>query len=738
LVLSSANLSPSGTSVSGNTITGNGGGVYSITSSTAINSLSATDTISGGPSGVGIAIQYSSAPLQVSGGVAISSLMPAATDADGSVVGYAITSAATETGADTTPGSWQYFNGSTWTSLAGASVSQAVYLAASTLVRWSDNDSGYTALSAVAVDNTVIATLGQALNVTTRGGSTAYSSGIATLPAATFSNSAVSLALASDTGASASDFITSNGTMNVNLSVSFNTWSYSTDSGTTWTTGSGTSFVLGAGSYAANAVQVRENGAGIQSVAKFANALTVDTAAPTVAVTMSDAALTLGEKSTITFQFSENVANFDINDVSIQNSAGGVGAGSLSVLTKVSDSKWTAVYTPVTETNTTGNKIVVALNGYNDVAGNNGSTGQSAFTVDTRFSSSLTAGFYGTTSTSSSANASVTTNAVIVDYWNPAWQGDTIRTYKNGSQIDVFTISGATNSKSLGNLAASPGDTFYSTVTHNGVTYNLFNMIKVNPGTAGLTRYDSPLVLDLNGDGVQTVDISHGAMFDLQATGTAQATGWVDAHDGLLAMDLNHDGKINSGAELFGNSTLLADGRNATSGWTALAQYDSNVDGKLDAQDAVFDALMVWQDANSNGLTDAGELRSLKDVGVISINLSHDSTITHQNGNLLQGVSSYTSTDGQTHEVADAWFQTVTEGVKTPQNVESIGLQDVLKDTTSGSLPMTVNPANTLQLDAGAWTNSGRLENENGQIYAHFNHEMAHLFVDQSMTPSIL
>jgi hypothetical protein len=177
LVLSSANLSPSGTSVSGNTISGNGGGVYTITSSTAINSLSVTDTISGGPSGVGVAIQYAG------GGAAIRSLMPAATDADGSVVGYAITSAATETGADTTPGRWEYWNGSTWISLASASVSQAVYLNASTFVRWNDNDTGYTALSAVAVDSTGAVALGQTLNVTTRGGSTAFSTGIATLAA---------------------------------------------------------------------------------------------------------------------------------------------------------------------------------------------------------------------------------------------------------------------------------------------------------------------------------------------------------------------------------------------------------------------------------------------------------------------------------------------------------------------------------------------------------------------------
>jgi hypothetical protein len=146
----------------------------------------------------------------------------------------------------------------------------------------------------------------------------------------------------------------------------------------------------------------------------------------------------------------------------------------------------------------------------------------------------------------------------------------------------------------------------------------------------------------------------------LQATGEAQATGWVNAHDGLLAMDLNHDGKITSGAELFGSSTLLANGQKAADGWAALAQYDSNGDSSIDSQDDVFDALKVWQDANGNGVTDAGELRSLKDVGVTSINLGHDNTITQQNGNLLQGVSSYTTIDGTTHEIVDAWFQTVT------------------------------------------------------------------------------
>jgi hypothetical protein len=130
LVLSSANLStvtyPDNVTanpsvVAGNFITATNnlvtGGLYDIISSTAINSLTVTSSfVSGTPSGVGVAIKYSTGAQVAGVGAPISALMPAATDADGSVVGYAITSAATETGADATPGSWQYFNGSTWTS----------------------------------------------------------------------------------------------------------------------------------------------------------------------------------------------------------------------------------------------------------------------------------------------------------------------------------------------------------------------------------------------------------------------------------------------------------------------------------------------------------------------------------------------------------------------------------------------------------------------------------------------
>ena len=105
-------------------------------------------------------------------------------------------------------------------------------------------------------------------------------------------------------------------------------------------------------------------------------------------------------------------------------------------------------------------------------------------------------------------------------------------------------------------------------------------------------------------------------------TGTAQLTGWVTSTEGLLAVDLNHDGKINDGTELFGSATRLANGQMAGDGFTALKEFDSNHDGKVNAADQRWNELKVWVDANHNGVTDAGELRGLADVGVVSMSLN--------------------------------------------------------------------------------------------------------------------
>jgi hypothetical protein len=57
--------------------------------------------------------------------------------------------------------------------------------------------------------------------------------------------------------------------------------------------------------------------------------------------------------------------------------------------------------------------------------------------------------------------------------------------------------------------------------------------------------------------------------------------------------------------ELFGNDTM--------DGFTALSALDTNADGKIDFNDAAYDELLVWQDVNSDGISQSAELLSLAD-----------------------------------------------------------------------------------------------------------------------------
>ena len=129
----------------------------------------------------------------------------------------------------------------------------------------------------------------------------------------------------------------------------------------------------------------------------------------------------------------------------------------------------------------------------------------------------------------------------------------------------------------------------------------------------------SPIVVDLDGDGVETVRQSKTLHFDLDNNGFAEQTGWVGADDGLLVHDLNGNGVIDSGTELFGNNTVLTNGQKAANGFEAIAELDSNHDGVIDANDTSFASLRIWKDVNENGVTDSGELMTLGDAGVASI-----------------------------------------------------------------------------------------------------------------------
>ena len=52
--------------------------------------------------------------------------------------------------------------------------------------------------------------------------------------------------------------------------------------------------------------------------------------------------------------------------------------------------------------------------------------------------------------------------------------------------------------------------------------------------------------------------------FDHNTNGFAENSAWVGEDDGLLVRDLNNNGTIDSGRELFGNNTMLANQTLAT------------------------------------------------------------------------------------------------------------------------------------------------------------------------------
>ncbi|MEF2162618.1 hypothetical protein, partial [Pseudomonas aeruginosa] len=118
-----------------------------------------------------------------------------------------------------------------------------------------------------------------------------------------------------------------------------------------------------------------------------------------------------------------------------------------------------------------------------------------------------------------------------------------------------------------------------------------------------------------------------GALFDHDGDGIRTATGWIAKQDGIIVRDINGNGIIDNGKELFGDNTILKNGQKATSGLQALADLDDNADGIIDKNDAVFSELKIWQDKNGDGISTTDEIVDLTTAGVTSINVKDKQTV---------------------------------------------------------------------------------------------------------------
>ncbi len=167
-----------------------------------------------------------------------------------------------------------------------------------------------------------------------------------------------------------------------------------------------------------------------------------------------------------------------------------------------------------------------------------------------------------------------------------------------------------------------------------------------------------PLILDLDGDGAEAVAWFRGAtFFDTQDDGNTRKhhTGWVGADDGLLVHDLNANGTIDGLNELI---SVDYAGGNFKDALAALASVDADKDGRVDAADPIWSSLRVWRDADSDGITDPGELRTLASLGIVSLSTATTGDRGEEiDGNEVRGRSTYTRADGTVRETVAIDFK---------------------------------------------------------------------------------
>lgn len=125
-------------------------------------------------------------------------------------------------------------------------------------------------------------------------------------------------------------------------------------------------------------------------------------------------------------------------------------------------------------------------------------------------------------------------------------------------------------------------------------------------------KMTDPLVINLDGSIPALSDQKFE--FDLDQDGVKETISQMSGGSGFLALDLNGDGVINDGSELFGTKS--------GDGFRDLAAYDEDGNGWIDENDAIFDKLLVWTKDEEG----KDELYTLKESGVGAICLQKAQT----------------------------------------------------------------------------------------------------------------
>lgn len=201
-----------------------------------------------------------------------------------------------------------------------------------------------------------------------------------------------------------------------------------------------------------------------------------------------------------------------------------------------------------------------------------------------------------------------------------------------------------------------------------------------NAGNAQPPR--DPLAIDLGALGIELTTLENGVNFDLDKNGFAEKTAWIGLEDGFLCLDRNGNSKIDDCGELFGDQVELSNGAISVSGFEASADFDEDGDGVIDHNDTVWNDLRVWIDANHNGISDSGELKTLNELGVVNISLdvTKEENVDTATGTMEAEFAMVTFADGTERKISEFWFP-----VNTSDTTQTGGDGEIVE--TKGNVP---------------------------------------------------
>jgi hypothetical protein len=128
--------------------------------------------------------------------------------------------------------------------------------------------------------------------------------------------------------------------------------------------------------------------------------------------------------------------------------------------------------------------------------------------------------------------------------------------------------------------------------------------------------YNSPILVPLTrSQDYHLTSVEDGVQFDMDGNGTPERTAWTARGSRLafLALDVDGDGRITSGKELIGDRTVEGKG-NGFAALAALAEAEKNRISKITEDQELFGRLLLWEDANHDGVSQPSELQPATNV----------------------------------------------------------------------------------------------------------------------------